>query len=199
MNLVQTVAPAAFAVSLPEVQDHVRSTETAEDAYLTALIARAQSAVEERFGIALTEQTLRLTLRRFPCGNGGRIQLPRPPLVVVTDFKYVAADGTLTTLTSADYQLDSDARPACLYPPVGESWPETQDDVPNAVRITYTAGHGTPTEEAPDLIPMPVKVKQGMLLRIGDWYENRESGEENWTAIDALLGNLRPWADYDKQ
>src|SRR3989304_9094553 len=94
MNLLQLAAPTAWAVTLPEVQAHVRSTESAEAAYLSSLIKNAQSAIENRYGIALSEQSWKLTLDEWPTANAGRIYLPRPPLISIIEVKYVGAAGT---------------------------------------------------------------------------------------------------------
>lgn len=192
MNLLQLAAPTTFGVTLPEVQAHVRSTESAEASYLTTLIARAQSAIENRYGIAVTEQSWKLTLDEFPQASDGRILLPRPPVIEITEIKYVGGAGTEVALLTSDYQLDADSWPGRLYPPVSGSWPAAKAGVPSSVRIKYKAGFKGPDR------PLPTAISQAMLLLIGHWYENREGGDEPWSVIDALIGNFIPQAAYDQ-
>lgn len=191
MNLVRTAFPTTWVVDLPAVQAHVRSTETADNPYLTKLIARAQCTIEDRYGIAFTVSTFRLTLDEFPTAMGGRILIPRPPIKTLSEVKYIGSDGVEVTMTAADYQLDADASPARLYPPVSESWPTTQADVPAAVKITFDAGVEDPSTLDP-------RIEQAILVLIGYWYENREGGGEPWDTVDALMANARPQVDFDQ-
>jgi uncharacterized phiE125 gp8 family phage protein len=199
MNLLQLAAPTAWAVTLPEVQAHVRSTESAEAAYLASLIKNAQSALENRFGIALSEQSWKLTLDEWPTANAGRIYLPRPPLISITEVKYVGGAGTEVELAvGTGYQVDADSWPARLYPPADGSWPSVKAGVPSPVRIKYKAGFKD------SVTILPLAVSQAMLLLIGFWYENREAsgGEfatvDEWRPIESLLGSFRPQVNFDQ-
>jgi len=203
MNLLQLAAPTAWAVTLPEVQAHVRSTESAEAAYLSSLIKNAQSALENRYGIALSEQSWKLTLDEWPTANAGRIYLPRPPLISIIEVKYVGAAGTeLDLVVGTGYQVDADSWPARLYPPADGSWPSVKAGVPSPVRIKYKAGFKV--TDPPSSAVLPLSVSQAMLLLISFWYENREAsgGEfatvDEWRPIDALLGSLRPQVNFDQ-
>jgi uncharacterized phiE125 gp8 family phage protein len=199
MNLLQLAAPTAWAVTLPDVQAHVRSTESAEAAYLSALIKNAQSAIEGRYGIALSEQSWKLTLDEWPTANAGRIYLPRPPLIEITEVKYVGDAGTEVELAvGTGYQVDSGSWPARLYPPADGSWPSPKAGVPSPVRIKYKAGFKD------GVTVLPLAVSQAMLLLISFWYENREAsgGEfatvDEWRPIDSLLGSLRPQMTFNQ-
>lgn len=198
MNLLQLAAPTAWAVTLPDVQAHVRSTESAEDAYLSSLIKNAQSALENRYGIALSEQSWKLTLDEFPTANGGRIYLPRPPLISITEIKYIGDLGTeLELVVGTGYQVDADSWPARLYPPADGSWPSVKAGVPSPVRIKYKAGFKV--TDPPSTAIAPLSVSQAMLLLIGQWYENREAGAaDDFSIMDALLGSLRPQVNFDQ-
>jgi len=198
VNLLQLAAPTAWAVTLPDVQAHVRSTESAEDAYLSSLIKNAQSALENRYGIALSEQSWKLTLDEFPTANGGRIYLPRPPLISITEIKYIGDLGTeLELVVGTGYQVDADSWPARLYPPADGSWPSVKAGVPSPVRIKYKAGFKV--TDPPSTAIAPLSVSQAMLLLIGQWYENREAGAaDDFSIMDALLGSLRPQVNFDQ-
>jgi len=198
VNLLQFAAPTAWAVTLPDVQAHVRSTESAENAYLSSLIKNAQSALESRYGIALTEQSWKLTLDEFPTANAGRIYLPRPPLISITEVKYTGDLGTeLELVVGTGYQVDSDSWPARLYPPADGSWPSVKAGVPSPVRIKYKAGFKV--TDPPTTAVAPLSVSQAMLLLIGQWYENREGGSpDDFSVLDSLLGSLRPQVNFDQ-
>ena len=203
MNLFQLAAPTTWAVTLPDVQAHVRSTESAENAYLSTLIKNAQSALENRFGIALTEQSWKLVLDEFPTENAGRIYLPRPPLISIAEVKYVGEAGTEIELAlGTGYQVDADSWPARLYPPADGSWPSVKAGVLSPVRVKFKAGFKV--LDPPSTAVQPLAVSQAMLLLISFWYENREAsgGEfatvDEWRPIDALLGSLRPQVNFDQ-
>lgn len=226
MNIVRTAAPSAWALDVATLQAHLRVVDASESPYLQLLIQRAQAAVENRCGVALTSQTWRLSLDDFPGINdvrilpayptmygfpqvygfpteqgyaqprtingpsSGRIELPRPPLIEITGFTYVAGNGNVTTLTTPDYQVDADGWPARLFPPAQGNWPTVQQGVSNAVQITYTCGFATPTL-------IPEGALQAMLLLCGYWYENREGGATNdLDIVDVLCPSLRVWSEF---
>ena len=49
-----------------------------------------------------------------------------PRILLVESVKYLAPDGTLTTLDPAAYELDPTAEPGLLMPAHGTSWPATR-------------------------------------------------------------------------
>jgi uncharacterized phiE125 gp8 family phage protein len=85
----------------------------------------------------------------------------------VPSVKYLDTDGTLQTVTAADYQIDTPTEPGRLLPIYGGYWPTLRDDI-NAVRVEYTCGYG-----AAAAVPQPIK--QWMLLAISTWYSQREA------------------------
>jgi uncharacterized phiE125 gp8 family phage protein len=171
-NLQVVTAPALEALSLEEAKRHVRVEldGTDEDDYLRALLLAARDWADGETSKALLTQTLALRLDRFPCSH---IYLPRPPLQSVTSITYLDSNGTLQTLAAAKYQVvgarvTPDAHAPCGYvqSAYGESWPSTYP-VPECVTITYIAGWLS--AEA-----VPQRIKQAMLLMIGDLYALRE-------------------------
>jgi uncharacterized phiE125 gp8 family phage protein len=53
-----------------------------------------------------------------------------------------------------------------------ELWPGTKNKA-NAVKITFVAGHTD--NDSPNNYPLPLPIKQAMLLQIGQLYEYREA------------------------
>jgi uncharacterized phiE125 gp8 family phage protein len=138
---------------------------------------------------ALAVQTFELTLNCFPSGD--LIQLPRPPLKTVESITYKDRDGNISTLDPAIYFVDTDSEPGNVGLNPDQLWPSFDPFPVNAIRIQFTAGYET--------TDIPETIKQGMLLLIGHWYENREAAyigsvsHEQSFAVDALLLPHRVW------
>ena len=171
-NLQVVTAPALEALSLEEVKRHVRVEldSTDEDDYLRGLLLAVKDWAEGETSRALLTQTLALRLDRFPAG---RVHLPRPPLQSVTSITYLDSNNVLQTLGATLYQvvgarITPDAHAPCGYvqPAYSTSWPSTYP-VPECITITYVAGWAS--AEA-----TPQRIKQAMLLMVGDLYANRE-------------------------
>lgn len=159
-------------VTLAQAKAHLREEqeETHNDLLITSLITVARQAAEDRLQRTLIDTTWLRTLDGFPrCG--GYIELTRPRVLSVEWVKYLAPDGTLTTLDPAAYELDPTAEPGLLMPAYGTSWPATRQR-PGAVQVQYKAGYGT-TAAA---VPKPIV--QWVLLALGELFENRSRSAE---------------------
>jgi uncharacterized phiE125 gp8 family phage protein len=187
VNVVETAARAAWAVTADEVKAQSRIDGADEDLYLAALIQRVQEDLEAECDRAFSDRTLRLTMAAFPA----RILLPFAPAKEVTSIAYVDADGVTQTLASTAYTLDADAEPAVIVPAYGTSWPSTRP-VPKAVTVLYTAG-GWGTAR-----PLPNAYKDAILATVAFRFENREDSGFPAAVIDNLV-NLRVWASYGGQ
>lgn len=191
MALKLVTAATAPLVTLVEAKRHVHAEDfTDDDSYLEALIATATAHIDAPsgwLGRAIGESVWELRLDCFPCGS---ITLPLPPLVSVDSVKYVDVDGIEQTYTDARYFGIGAAirHGSVLYAHNGE-WPDTRDDEPEAVRITFTAGYSE----------TPKPIKHAILLMVGDWYRNREDAAEIKLAemprgVDALLRPFQVWS-----
>jgi uncharacterized phiE125 gp8 family phage protein len=195
MPLTSLVAPTWEPVSLAEARAHLRVDGEDDDILISGLIAAARGLVEHHCERAIPLQNLRLTLDSFtfrPVNpDHVRIELPRPPLVDVTEISYVAPGGATVILDPAAYQI-SRREPALLVPAPGRCWPAVRRQL-DAVTIDYSAGW--PNAEA-----VPAPIKQAMLLLIGQWFENREPVNIGNTVtplpftVDALLSRYRVWS-----
>lgn len=167
MHLDLVTAPAVEPVSLADAKAHLRVDGTDENSLITALIVAARQFVENHCEIALVTQTLRMTLPAF----ADAIQLERPPVVGITQIEYVNTAGTVVTVLNADnnlWRLSAGPMRPIVTPYFNASWPDTAA-VPDAVKITYTAGYGAAATDVPQAI------RQAMLLLIGHWYKTREA------------------------
>lgn len=153
-------------ITLEEAKVHCRVDPdiTEDDEYLRALIAAARDKIERDMDLSLVKQTWRLSFDRFPAWE---IRIPRSPLIAVTTLKYYDTSGTLTTLSSSTYEVDTDSRPSRIQPAWGYSWPATRNRT-SAVQVTFTAGFGTSAAS------VPAGLRQAVKLLVSHWYTYRE-------------------------
>ena len=185
MRLKRTVEPTTEPVSLAEAKAQCRVDSDDENTFITGLIQAAREYVEDTSHRALLTQTWRLSLDAWPACD--EIELPRPPLQSVTSLVYYDSAGTLYTLDSSKYGVDTDSEPGRVVLNWGESWPSLTLRSFNPVQVTFKAGYG---DDADDV---PLHLRQAILLIIGHWFENREltiSGtiiKEIPLAVDSLI------------
>ena len=146
---------------------------TAEDDYLRSLRDVALAEVESKTGRKVLRQTWRLYLDNWPAGDS--IEVPYPPLSTATApvVTYVGSASTSYTLSSTKYRTDAVSEPGRVVLRYDGEWANETLDIMNAVRVQFQCGYQTST--------VPARLKQAMLIRIGDLYENRESVAANVT------------------
>lgn len=192
MGLVLKTGPAVEPVTLAEAKLHLRvePDQTDEDTLIGDLIVAARQHIELVTGRAFVTQTWQYVLDAFPSDE---IRLPRPPLQSVTSVKYKLEDGTDETLDSGQYVVDITAEPGLIVTAPGYDWPTDTLYPSGAVTVEYKAGYGDAASD------VPTGIKQGLLLLLGHWYENRETvvvgqtGNSVPFAADALLWPYRVW------
>ena len=160
--LVLVTAPAEEPITLAEAKLNLRVDHNDEDSRISALIAAARKAAENRSSTVLITQTLDYYLDRFP---GWEIELPKGPLQSLTSITYIDADGVTQTLSSAEYLVDVAHERGRITPAFGKVWPATREQI-NAIIIRYQAGRATAAAVSEE-------IKQWMHLAIATWYENR--------------------------
>lgn len=147
----------AEPVSLFEARAHLRVDHSNDDALIQAYIAAARGHVE-----SLTSRTLVATSRTdyFDAWQDEFVLL-HGPVSAVASVKYVAEDGTLTTLATTVYRTDLASLQARVTLEHGQAWP-TAREVTNAIQIAYTAGQA-----------VPAALKHAVLLGTAHFYEQR--------------------------
>jgi uncharacterized phiE125 gp8 family phage protein len=157
--------PTEFPVTLDEAKDHLRITDTDNDARIRSLITTATNYVELYIGRVFITQTWDMWLDEFQ----SVIPIIKPPLQSVTSISYVDTSGDTQTISSSPittYDVDTDSIPGRVFLAYNESWPNTRA-IKKAVKIRFIAGYGTAED-------VPEPIKQAILLMISHWYEIRE-------------------------
>ena len=147
MDRVDLITPppaAAQVLTAGDVKPFARVTHSAEDALFPGFVQSAVTAAEGWMQRQLLEATFERVLDCFPACQGA-IRLLPGPLIQVDSVKYKDVAGVEQTLVlDVDYTvikpLGPKAEAGVVVPLV--DWPATQVDVPDTVRVRFTAGYG---------------------------------------------------------
>lgn len=161
-------APDEEPVTVDEAAKHLHIdsdiyADEEELIYIESLITAARQHCESFQARCYITQTWDLYLDEFP--ESGEIELPGAPLQSVTWLKYKDSNGTLQTLDSGDYIVDTITEPGRIVLAYGESWPTLYAEI-QAIQIRYIAGYG-------DASAVPIAIKHAILLKLTDLYEHR--------------------------
>jgi uncharacterized phiE125 gp8 family phage protein len=174
MSLTLITAPTVTPLSLVEAKQHLRVSHTDDDAIIQIYIQAATAYVDGKDGFlgrALVTQVWQLTLDAFPTDE---IKIPLPPLQSIVSVQYDDPSGATLAVSALDFDVDTDSEPGWVVPNASFNWPTTLDAI-NAVRIQFTAGYLPNSDSPPNYTAnVPFNIKAGLLLIIGNLYENRE-------------------------
>jgi uncharacterized phiE125 gp8 family phage protein len=187
MLLLQIDHPASLPVSLDDAKQHLRVLNNEQDTYIAELVQKAGEYVESAAKRTLVNRSLRLVVESF----GSGVELLHPPVVAVTEVKYLDPAGAEITLPETEWRLAQGFVPK-LVPAVGKSFPTTAKEQ-DAVRVTYTAGFGDNAEA------VPLQLRQAVLLLVHHWFVNREavmiggnmSPQKVPMAVEDIIGHYR--------
>lgn len=164
MPYVVVTGPASEPITSTEAKNWLKVDSSADDALISGLIVSARQYAEQYQCTALYTQTI---LEYYDCFPWGReLRLTLSPIQTVTSIQYKDNSGNTQTLASDQYTVDTVSRPCRIRLAPSGSWPAT-GDYPNAVIVSYTAGHATTGA-------IPQATKDAMALIIAFLYENRE-------------------------
>lgn len=173
MGLRVVVPPSGEVISTADARAHCYVIGTAQDAKLATLVKAAVAHVERWCDRALLPQTWELSLDGF----AACIRLTGGEVRSVESITYDDGDGAEQTLSPAVYRLDASGEPAAITLAAGASWPETSG-LSGCVRIRYVVGYA-------DAASVPEDLRAGLLLLVGDLFENRQAQQ-----AEALNQNL---------
>lgn len=164
--------PSVEPVTTTEAKTHLNVSGTSKDTYIGTLVTTARRQIERYLNRALINQNWKVYYDYWkhemliPFGNlqiAGASPGPASPVV-----KYRSTDGTLTTLTEADYYwVVTTTDPGRIVRKHDVTYPELQDGRPDAIEIAFTAGFGATAASVPE------EIKHAMKLLITDYYEHR--------------------------
>lgn len=178
--------PQTEPITLDEAktQSRVEYDFTDDDTYIESLISAARRYTEAHSLFVFMTQSWKMT---FDCFPNDEIIIRRRPVNSVDSIEYIDDAGVLQTLDTNKYQVDIDSWLTRIRPVYGEVWPTTRRQM-NAVEIRFTAGFENTVEGVPQ------HLKEGLLLLIAHWYENREDTVRGLSiatvpkGYDALIG-----------
>lgn len=151
-DITTTVAPTAEVVTLAEAKNYLRVDYSEDDDLIEALIATAQTRLEQYAGVAMTTRTLKVVayVDEF-------IELPYTPTNTISLVEYWDNEAWVT-MVSGDYNV------------LGDTTKKVYMVANNGMeyRFTYTCGYAT----------TPNGMKTAMLKYVADLYEYRESSVE---------------------
>lgn len=189
MALVLTSAPASEPITLEEAKAHLRIDTADEDALIASLILTSRLHIEAALTIALTTQSWRLVLDRWP--KSASVIVPVHPLQSVAVVRTLAADGTPKVVPPSSYLVDVASTPGRLIR-TGTTLPQPGRSS-GGIEIEFTAGYGA----EPGSVPAPIR--QAMLLLVAHWYEHRdpiEIGAPEAAIPHAVSRLLAPFRRY---
>ena len=187
-----TTAPVIEPISLEDAKAQARVTDDANDTQLDTYIMVAREAAEAYMGRGLLTQTWTLVLEGWanviPLPMAAPLQndaVANPSTAVIV--KYYDEDGTLQTLATTVYDVDTVTRPGTVTLKPEQSWPSVQSGRRKGViEITYVVGW-----TSADLIPE--RIKQGIRQYVTYLDLDRDGMEIR--ALDALQAAERCWSD----
>jgi len=152
-DITTTVAPTAQVVTLTEAKNYLRVDYDEDNDLIEALIATAQTRLEQYAGVAMTPRTLKVVayVDEF-------IELPYTPTNTISLVEYWNNESWIT-MTVGDYEVLGDTTKKIYMVANGEM----------EYRFTYTCGYAT----------TPKTMKTALLKCLADLYEYRESSVES--------------------
>jgi uncharacterized phiE125 gp8 family phage protein len=168
-----TAGPEDEPVSLDELKAHLRVTHNREDSLIAGYGIAARRAAEAYLSRGIMAQTWTLMCSEWV----DDIPLPHAwPLSSVATVKYnEPLLGTLTTLSSTYYTVDTRSVPGRVRRAPGYSWPGLQTDNQFPIQIAYVIG-------ATDVDAVDPLIKQGILMHAAHMHLDREGTSQDGEA-----------------
>jgi len=167
-------APSLEPISLETARLHLKLDAIGsplthpDDPLVLGVISAARESAEFYTGLAIAAATYEVAYDAFP----SVIDLQVWPVQSINSVTYIDDDGDTMILDDSAYFLDARSKPAKLH--VVDRWPPTKAIV-NAVVVSFEAGN---TDDlSPNTYPLPLSLKQAMLLMIGRAYVNRDDSK----------------------
>lgn len=186
MGLILNTGPTTEPVTLAVMKEHLHYDPTDQNDRITTLIKVARESCEIEARRAFFTQTWEYTLDCFPA----IITVPLPPLQSVTSITYYDTGGDEQTLSTDDYQIDAISEPGRIAPSRLGSFPSTDSETLNAVKVTFVAGWD-------DEANIPEEIQHAIKLLGAHWFEHLEQVTMEGTpkelpfAVKMLLNHIK--------
>jgi uncharacterized phiE125 gp8 family phage protein len=175
--------PAKEPLSVDQAKSQCRIDVADEDASIADYIAASRVDAEEYMSRGLFTQTWKFTLDAF----ANEIWLPRAaPLQSVSSIQYYDTSGTLQTLATSYYVVDTVAEPGRIVKAPLQTWPSLQADRASAVIVNYVVGWSDVT-----LIPAAINHGIGLLVQGRNERQTGEAWRATWDAATSCWSKYR--------
>ena len=162
-------APLLEPVSLEEVKQHLRITDTSEDTLIESLISVAREWCETYENRVYTETLIEAHYNNI----SHEMVLPINPVISIDKIEYKNSLGIYELVSEGDYEIDSYSFVAYIYF-VNPSY-AIASNVINPVRVTYKAGY---LDDPSSGEVLPARVKHSIKLIVAHLFEHREQVSE---------------------
>lgn len=171
MSLSRITDPTTSCVKVAEAKEFLRIRgTTAEDYLFRSFIKVAEEYAENYMKRSIMPQQWRLKLDAIPYGD--EIELPRGPLstvaTAVSNFSYYDSTNATNAMPTTAYTVDADAVNPRIYLTYDSQWPSDIRNHRDSINIEYWTGYANADA-------VPEEIKTWVKLRVGAYYENRES------------------------
>lgn len=166
MGSYTVISEGLNPITLTEAKNHLRAETCEEDRLINSQINAATKWAEHFTNRKFAQTVIRMDMNGFP----SCIELELGPVQGITSIVYDDIDGAEQTLAADQYELDD----RTVRPAYGVTWPSARSHW-NSVRVTYGVGY---YEGSPIAANLPDDIKAGVLLVVGDLYENRERQQD---------------------
>lgn len=184
-SFVLKTPPVLEPIGLDEVKAHSRIDLDDDDLLIQDKILAVRTMVELIYDLAIMTQTWTMYLDFMPMDG---IEIFKRPVQSVTSIKYLDEAGAAQTIDPVYYWTDLNARPPRIVKSMNASWPYVQSR-PSAVAVEFVGGFGSKRED------VPAHLRTYLLMKTGDFYENRETYSElklqKYDFVDNLIANER--------
>jgi hypothetical protein len=200
LNLTETSPQQSFVEPLNSdlVKDYlkipVRSpADSFEDSQIDMWISGAREQAEILQNRDLVRKQWDLSMDYWP---SYRLEM-RSPTISVDLLRYKDSNGALTTMVeNTDYIVDVAKQPAIVAPPYNKTWPIFTPWPSSSILLRFTSGYSNtdPFWSGPG-----ARIKNGMLLLISAWYNNRLPFDKGITATNEYPYTVTSCLNYGAQ
>jgi uncharacterized phiE125 gp8 family phage protein len=195
----------------------LRQDDPTDEPLVRALLKTARLWIENTYDLTMVETTWEGTADRFPRYSSSAvwqynsdaiwqqrlpvtqlsgqwypdraaIRVTRPPLVSVVSITYFDTTGTLITVPTSVYNVDTSTPRGRIAPAFGQIWPIVQQQLASVI-VTYVAGYGPLGTDVPETLRTAVKM---LTLHL---YEHR--GDEDVKIPETVHNLIR--AEFDAE